>query len=132
MDAAVDDRFFHGLKSLFAAHNQFAQGQNEIGFQGNGIVLLGVIVVDVHGVDILGGGWAAFDDLTFQPCHQRGIFGFGVADNDVVTGGEEGIGDLTLCGEGLAGTGVPRIRPLGFLSFFRSTIIRLLESAFRP
>ena len=28
--------------------------------------------------------------------------------------------------------GVPRIRPLGFFSFFRSTIIRLLERAFSP
>lgn len=113
MDAAVDDRFFHGLKSLFAAHNQFAQGQNEIGFQGNGIVLLGVIAVDVHGVDILGGGWADFDDLTLQPRHQCRIFGFGITDDDVVTGGEEGIGDLTLCGEGLAGTGGTQNQTVG-------------------
>ena len=28
--------------------------------------------------------------------------------------------------------GVPRIRPLGFFSFFRSTIIRLLDRAFKP
>ena len=28
--------------------------------------------------------------------------------------------------------GVPRIRPLGFLSFFLSTIIRLLDRALRP
>ena len=115
MDAAVDDRFFHGLKSLFAAHNQFAQGQNEIGFQGNGIVLLGVIAVDVHGVDILGGGWADFDDLTLQPRHQCRIFGFGITDDDVVTGGEEGIGDLTLCGEGLAGTGGTQNQTVGVL-----------------
>ena len=115
MDAAVDDRLFHGLKSLFSSHNQFAQGQNEIGFQGNGIVLLGVIAVDVHGVDILGGGWADLDDLTFQPRHQRRIFGFGVADNDVVTGGEEGIRNLTLCRKGLAGTGGAQNQTVGVL-----------------
>ena len=97
MDAAVDDRFFHGLKSLFAAHNQFAQGQNEIGFQGNGIVLLGVIVVDVHGVDILGGGWADFDDLTFQPVHQRGVFAFGVVDDNIIVRHQKRIGNFTLC-----------------------------------
>ena len=28
--------------------------------------------------------------------------------------------------------GVPRIRPLGFFSFFRSTMIKLLDRAFRP
>lgn len=28
--------------------------------------------------------------------------------------------------------GVPKIRPLGFFSFFRSTIIRLLDKAFSP
>ena len=28
--------------------------------------------------------------------------------------------------------GVPRIRPLGFLSFFLSTMIRLLDRALRP
>ncbi|EJW94824.1 hypothetical protein EVA_17069 [gut metagenome] len=28
--------------------------------------------------------------------------------------------------------GVPRIRPFGFFSFFLSTIIRLLDRAFRP
>ena len=76
MDAAVDDRFFHGLKSLFAAHNQFAQGQNEIGFQGNGIVLLGVIAVDVHGVDILGAGGTDVNNLPMQTLHQRSVIGW--------------------------------------------------------
>ena len=118
VNAAVNHRFFYRLQALLAAHNQLTQGENKIGFQGNGVVLLGVIAVDVHGVDILSGGGADFDDLAFQTCHQRCIFRFGVANDDIVTGGEEGVGNFTLCRKRLAGTGGAENQAIGVFQLF--------------
>ena len=59
-------------------------------------------------------------------------FRFGVADDNIIIRNQERIGDFTLCGKGLPEPGVPRISPLGFLSFFLSTMIRLFDRAFSP
>ena len=76
MDAAVNDRLFHRLQALFAAHHQFAQGQHKVGFQSQRVVLLRVVAVDVHRVDILGAGRADVDDLPMQTLHQRSVIGW--------------------------------------------------------
>ena len=56
----------------------------------------------------------------------------GIADDDVIIRDQEGVGDLTLGAEGFAGTGGAQNQAIGFLSFFRSTIMRFWDRAFRP
>jgi hypothetical protein len=46
-DRAVNDRFLNGFQTALAADNQFAQGQNEVGFQGNGAFFCGVLSRDI-------------------------------------------------------------------------------------
>ena len=105
MDAAVDDRFLHRLEALLAAYHQLVQGEDEVGFQGHGVVLLGVVQVDVHRVDILAAGRADPDDLPAEPLHQRRVLRLRVADDDIIVRHKEGVGDLPLGGEGLAASG---------------------------
>ena len=50
-------------------------------------------------------GGRDFDDLPVQPLDQRTIFGFGVADDNVVISDEKDVGDLTLGGKGFTRTG---------------------------
>ena len=76
MHTAVNDGFFHRQQTFLAAHHQLTQRKNKVGFQGQRIILLGVVGVDVHGVDKLGAVGADFDDLTFQPVHQRRVIGW--------------------------------------------------------
>ena len=115
VDAAVDDRFLHGLEALLAAHHQLAQGEDEVGFQRDGVVLLGVVQVDVHRVDILAAGRADPDDLPAEPLHQRRVLRLRVADDDIIVRHQKGVGDLPLGGEGLAGTGRAEDQPVGVL-----------------
>ena len=102
MDAAVNDRLFHRLQTLFAAHHQFAQGQHKVGFQSQRVILFRVVAVDVHRVDILGAGRTDVDDLPMQTLHQRSVLCFRVADDDIIIRHEERIADLTLCRETFA------------------------------
>ena len=97
MHTAVDDGFLHRQQPFFAAHHQFAQGKNKIGFQGKRIILLGVVGVNVHGVDELGAVGADFDDLTLQTIHQRRVFAFGVVDDNIIVRHQKCIGNFTLC-----------------------------------
>ena len=76
MHTAVDDGFLHRQQPFFAAHHQFTQRKNKVSFQGQGIIFLGVVGIDVHGIDELGTVGRNFDDLTFQPIHQRRIIGW--------------------------------------------------------
>ena len=76
MHTAVNDGFLHRQQTLLATHHKFAQGKDKVSFQGKRIILLGVVGVDVHGVDELGTVGADFNDLTFQPIHQRRIIGW--------------------------------------------------------
>ena len=118
MDAAVNDRLFHWLQALLAAHHQFAQGQHKVGFQSQRVILFRVVAVDVHRVDILGAGRADVDDLPMQTLHQRSILTFWVADDDIIVRHEECVAYFTLCTEGLAGTGSAQNQTIGVLQLF--------------
>ena len=56
-----------------------------------------------------------FNDLSVQTLHQRSVLGFGVADDDVVVGDEEHVGDLPLCGKALAASGRTKDEAVGVL-----------------
>ena len=76
MHTAVDDGFLHRQQPFLAAHHQFAQRKDKVSFQGKRIIFLGVVGIDVHGVDELGTVGADFDDLTLQTIHQRRVIGW--------------------------------------------------------
>ena len=105
MHTAVNDGFLHRQQTLLATHHKFAQGKDKVSFQGKRIILLGVVGVDVHGVDELGTVGADFDDLTFQPVHQRRVFAFGIIDNNIIVRHQKRIGNLTFCRETFARAG---------------------------
>ena len=97
MNTAVNDRLFYRLQALFSAHHQLTQRKNKVSFQGQGIIFLGVVGIDVHGVDELGAVGADFDDLTLQTIHQRRVFAFGVVDDNIIVRHQKCIGNFTLC-----------------------------------
>ena len=97
MNTAVNDRLFYRLQTLFSAHHQLTQRKNKVRLQRQRIVLLTVIAVDVHGVDILSAGRADVDNLSMQTLHQRSVFCFRVADDNIIICHQKRIGDLTLC-----------------------------------
>ncbi len=99
---AVDDRLLHRLQAFLPADDELAQGQDEVRLEGDGVVLLRIVGVDVHRVDELRAGRADVDDLPLQPVDERSVLGLRVADDDVVIRHEEGVGDLPLGAEGLA------------------------------
>ena len=72
---AVNDGFLHRQQPFLAAYHQFTERKDKVSFQGKRVVLLGVVGIDVHGIDELGTVGADFYDLTFQPIHQRRIIG---------------------------------------------------------
>jgi len=53
----------------------------------------------------LGAVGADFDDLTFQPVHQRRVFAFGIIDNNIIVRHQKRIGNFTLCRETFTGAG---------------------------
>ena len=97
MHTTVDDGFLHRQQPFFAAHHQFAQRKDKVSFQGKRVIFLGVVGIDVHGVDKLGAVGADFDDLTFQPIHQRRVFAFGIVHNNIIVRHQKRIGNFTLC-----------------------------------
>ena len=97
MHTAVNDRLFYRQQTLLSTHHQFAERKDKVSFQGKWVILLGVVGVDVHGVDKLGAVGADFDDLTFQPVHQRRVFAFGIIDNNIIVRHQKSVGDFTLC-----------------------------------
>ena len=60
MHRAVNDGLLNGLQTLAPADNQLAQGQDEVRFQAEGIVLIGIVEVDVHGVSC----WTVVESLS--------------------------------------------------------------------
>ena len=76
MHTAVNDGFLHRQQPFLAAHHQFAQRKDKVSFQGKRVIFLGVVGIDVHGVDKLGAVGADFDDLTLQTIHQRRVIGW--------------------------------------------------------
>ena len=114
-DAAVNDGLLNRLQAVLAADNQLTHGEDEVGFQRQRVFLFGVVRVDVQRIDVIRADRRDADDLTAELLHQRIILGFGVADDDVILGDEEGVRHFTLCGEGLAGTGRTQDQTVGVL-----------------
>ena len=106
--AAVDHRLFHRGQPAPPAHDQLAQGEDEIAFEGQGVLVVGVVGVDVHGVDERPrrGRRGQPHHLAPQPIYQGVIFPLRVRYDDVVVReGEEHVDDLPLGGEALAAAG---------------------------
>ena len=102
---AVDDGLFHRHEAVLAAHDQLAQGEDEVGFQAQRVFVVAVIQVQIHGVQVVGGGGRDLHHLPVQVLHQRPVLRLRVADDDIVIRDEEHVGDLPLGGEGLAASG---------------------------
>ena len=102
---AVDDGLFHRHEAVLAAHDQLAEGEDKVGFQAQRVFIVAVIEIQVHRVDVMRACGGDFNDLSVQALHQRPVFSFGVADDDVIVGDEEHVGDLPLCGKALATAG---------------------------
>ena len=113
VDTAVYHRFLDGLQPRLAPHDQLHEGQDEIAFQRQGVVVLGVVEVQVHGVDVLIGRGGNVNHLTAQPPHQGRILVLRVDDGDIVLGNEKGVGDLPLGREGLAAAGSAQNQAVG-------------------
>ena len=104
-DTAVDDGLFHGLEALFRPDDDVAEGEDEVHLERQGVVVVGVVQVQVHRVHILLRGRRDFNYLPVQTSHQRPIFRLGVADDDVVAGQEINTQNLAFCREALARAG---------------------------
>ena len=59
-------------------------------------------------------------------------FAFGVVDDNIIVRHQKSVGDLTLCTEGLAGAGSAEDQAVGVFQLLRSTMIKLLDRAFKP
>ena len=99
---AVNDGFLHRLQSVLAAHNQFTQRQDKVGFQRQRAFIVRIVQVQVHRVDVVGGGGRNLDDLPVQALHQRRVLGLRVADDDIIRSQQEAVGDLALGAERFA------------------------------
>ena len=101
---AVNDGFLNRLQALFAAYDQLAQRQDEVGLERQRTFIVRVVQVQIHRVNVIAAGGRNLDDLPMQALHQGRVLGLRVADNDVIIGEQETVGDLALGAEGLAGT----------------------------
>ena len=110
---AVDDGLFHRHEAVLAADDQLAEGEDEVGFQAQRVLIVAVIEIQVHRVDVVRACGGNFDDLSVQALHQRPVFSFGVADDDVIVGDEEHVGDLPLRGKALAASGRTKDEAVG-------------------
>ena len=94
-DTPVDDRFLHRKQPVAPACDQFAKGQYEVCFQGKGFILVGVIQIQVHRVQIVLRNRGNPDHLPAELLHQRSVFRFWIADDDVVVGAyQKGVRDF--------------------------------------
>ena len=114
----VDDRFLDGLQPRLATHDELAEGQHEVTFQRQGVLLIRIIQVDVQRVHIVGAGRGQPDHLPAQPLHQGRILVLRVADDDVIFGGQDDEGDLPLTAHGLAAARCAKHQPVGAPGLF--------------
>ena len=114
-DASVNDGLLNRLQALLAADNQLAHGKDEVGFQRQRVFLFGVVEVDVQRIDVVRAYRRDADDLTAELLDKGEILCFGVTDDDVILGDEEGIGHLSLCREGFTAAGSAEDQPVGVL-----------------
>ena len=63
-------------------------------------------------------GRADANDLSVQPLHQRGIFGFRITNDDVVAGKQKAVGNLAFCRKTLSGPRCTEYQPVGILQEF--------------
>ena len=112
---AVDDGLFHRHEAVLAAHDQLAEGEDEVGFQAQRVFIVAVIEIQVHGIDVVRACGGNFNDLPVQTLHQRSVLGFGVADDNVVVSNEEHVGDLPLRRKALAAAGGTKDEAVGVL-----------------
>ena len=132
MNTAVDDRLFYRLQAFFSAHDQLTQGQDEICFQGNRIILFRIIRIDVHRVDILCAGRADLNDLPLKFLHQCCVLSFGIAHDYIVIRHQERIGDFSLGREGFTGTGGTQNQPVGILELFPVNHNQVVGQSIQP
>ena len=122
----VNYRLFDGLQTILTPNDQLTEGKNEVRLQCQRIIILGIGRVDIHGVDIVGAGRTDFDNLALQTVDQGRVLRLRIADNDIIVGNQEGIGDLSLCGEGFTGTGRTEdqtVRVLQLLSIHHDQVV---------
>ena len=103
--AAVYDRLFFRLHAIPCAHNQFAQGKNEVRFHAQRVIIVRIVEVNVHRVDVVLTGGRDVNDLTAQRFHQRIILAFRVCNDNIVRCGKEHVGNFTFCTERLTAAG---------------------------
>ena len=68
-----------------------------------------------------------FNDLSVQALHKWSVFGFGVADDDVIVGDEEHVGDLPLRRKALAAAGRTKDEAVGvleMLAIYHDEVVR--------
>ena len=104
-DAAVNDGFFHGLEALLRPDDDVAEREYEVHLERQGVVVIGVVQVQVHRVHILLRGRRDLDDLPVQALDEGPILRLGVADDDVVICEQIDAEHLTFGGEALARAG---------------------------
>ena len=112
---AVDDGLFHRHEAVLAAHDQLAEGEDEVGFQTQRIFIVRIVEIQVHRVDVMRACGGDFNDLSVQALHQRSILGLGVADDNVIVSNEEHVGDLSLRRKALAASGRTKDEAVGVL-----------------
>ena len=132
MNATIDNRLFYRLQAFFAAHDQLAQGQDEICFQGNRIIFFRIIRVDVHRIDILRAGRADLNDLPLKFLHQCRVLGFRIAHNYIVIRHQKRIGDFSLGREGFTGTGSTQNQPVGVFELFPVNHNQVVGQSIQP
>ena len=99
---AVNHRFFHGFKPIPIAHDQLTQREDKVRFQRQGVIIIRVVHVNIHGIDIIRAGGSNTDHLTVQSLDQGEILALRVTDENIIRGEQKCVGDLALGGEGLA------------------------------
>ena len=122
MHSTVNNRLFNRLQSISSAHNQFAKRQDKVGFQGQRIILIAVVQIDVHRIDVVLTGRRNLNDLAMESFNQREILAFRVADNHIVVRYQQNICDLTLRGERFAGTRRTKNQTVGVLQVLSALI----------
>ena len=65
-----------------------------MGFEDKGIVCIGVILGNVHGVQVSRAAGGYLHHLAAQGLHQRGVFALGVDDDDIVLCTQHDLGNL--------------------------------------
>ena len=102
---AVNHRFLHRLEAVFTAHNNVAEGQQEVHLQRQRAFIIRIVQVEVHRIDILLAGGGNLYHLSVQPLDKGVILGLRVCNQNVIVRDEEHIQNLPLGGEGFAAPG---------------------------